>query len=235
MEQFAVSAQMLEDLFARRDEGYGDFICKLTPGLDRSKVIGVRMPQLRQLAKSYASMPIEALAPFLDDLPHQYYEQNIMHGLLISAQKDYDFTLRLLERYLPFVSNWAECDLLSPRSFKLKVNRERLLSDIPRWMESPLPYIKRFGILQLMNHFLDADFDPAQLQWVADERMDHYYVRMGVAWYFATALAKQWDAALAIIESRTLEKWTHNKSIQKAIESYRVSPEHKEVLRSLRQ
>jgi 3-methyladenine DNA glycosylase AlkD len=148
--------------------------------------------------------------------------------------KDYDECLKEIERFLPYVNNWATCDLLSPKAFKQKKNRTRLIKDIKRWMASDEPFIKRFGIEMLMSFYLDEDFKPEYLKWVAEIRHEHYYVKMMMAWYFATALAKQWEATLPYIEGHTMEKWTHNKAIQKAVESYRITSEQKELLKSYR-
>jgi len=219
-------------LFELQDLGYKEFNCKLIPGVDLDKAIGVRTPELRKLAKEFAKDA--RIGEFLSVLPHEYYEENNLHGFIISEQKDYDNTIKEIDRFLPIVDNWATCDLLSPKAFKQKKNRTRLVEDIKRWMRSQEPYTIRFGIEMLMSHYLDEDFFPESLSWVSEIRNDHYYVKMMVAWYFATALAKQWDATIPYIENMGLEKWTHNKSIQKAIESYRITEEQKQYLRSLK-
>jgi 3-methyladenine DNA glycosylase AlkD len=157
-----------------------------------------------------------------------------LHGFIISELKDYDECLEEIERFLPYVNNWATCDLLSPKAFKQKKNRIRLIEDIKRWMASDEPFTIRFGIEMLMSFYLDEDFKPEYLKWVSRIRNEHYYVKMMVAWYFATALAKQWESTLPYIVESTLEKWTHNKSIQKAVESYRITPEQKEQLKLYR-
>lgn len=230
-------------LFELQDPTYRLFQIKLMPGVDPNRVIGVRTPQLRALAKDIVR---EGQADdFLDSLPHRYYDENNLHGFVLSAERDYDRCIKRLEAFLPEVDNWATCDLLAPRAFKVAANRPRLLLDIRRWMSSQQPYIIRFGIEMLMSHFLDDAFHPDYLDWVADisrrelsasadSPYHHYYVRMMVAWYFATALAKQYDAALPYLEQRQLSPWTHRKSIQKAIESYRISEEQKAYLRGLR-
>ncbi|MBO7482152.1 MAG: DNA alkylation repair protein [Bacteroidales bacterium] len=200
------------------------------PGIDIERIIGVRTPQLRKLAKEFAKDA--EIDDFLSNLPHQYYDENNMHGFIISEIKDYNRCIAEIDRLLPYVDNWATCDLLSPKSFRK--NHSKLLKDIRRWMKSTKTYTIRFGIEALMTHFLDEDFRPEYLEWVASIRNDEYYVKMMVAWYFATALAKQYDATLPIIEQKRLEKWTHNKSIQKAIESYRITTERKEYLKGLK-
>ncbi|MBR5984220.1 MAG: DNA alkylation repair protein [Bacteroidales bacterium] len=221
---------MRESLFANQDLGYRDFHSKLMPTIDKERIIGVRTPQLRKLAKEFAKDA--EIDDFLSNFPHQYYDENNMHGFIISEIKDYDQSIAEIDRLLPYVDNWATCDLLSPKSFKK--NHDKLLKDIRRWMKSDKTYTIRFGIEMLMTHFLDEDFRPEYLEWVANIRNDEYYVKMMVAWYFATALAKQYDATLPIIDQKRLEKWTHNKSIQKAIESYRITDEQKKYLKTLK-
>ncbi len=217
-------------LFALRDESFRAFTLPLIPGVAPERVIGVRTPEVRKLAKKIQSEPdIEA---FLRTLPHDYYEENNLHGLLLCARRDFDETVRGLDAFLPFADNWATCDLLRPVSFAK--NRPRLRGEIDRWLASSHVYTARFGIEMLMTHFLDGNFDPRDLARVAAIRTDAYYLRMMQAWYFATALAKQWDAALPLLQSRALEPWTRRKSIQKALESFRVSEEHKQILRKLR-
>lgn len=228
----SITDEIRDALFAVQDEDYRAFHAKLVPGIDENRIIGVRTPELRKLAKRFAKD--ERVWEFLAQLPHEYYEERNLHGFIISELKGYDDTLREIDRFLPVVDNWATCDLLSPKAFKQKKNRERLLVDIRRWMESKEPYTIRFGIEMLMSHYLDDDFRPEYLEWVADVTNEHYYVRMMVAWYFATALAKQFDEAVAYIEKRRLPEWTHRKAIQKAIESFRVTPANKEYLRLYR-
>lgn len=202
------------------------------PGVEPDCVIGVRTPQLHAFAKELAKD--ERVGIFLDDLPHLYYDERNLHGFIISGIKDYDECIRQLDRFLPVVDNWATCDLLSPKVFKRRDCRRRLIKDIRRWMDSLEPYTIRFGMEMLMAHFLDDCFMPQYLEWVAAVRHDHYYVRMMAAWFFATALAKQWDAAIPYIQKRALEDWTHKKAIQKARESYRITAERKACLLLLR-
>ena len=225
-----VTVRIRESLFANQDLGYRDFHSKLMPTIDKERIIGVRTPQLRKIAKEFANDP--EIDDFLSNLPHQYYDENNMHGFIISEIKDYERSISEIDRLLPYVDNWATCDLMTPKSFKK--NHGKLLKDIRRWMKSSKTYTIRFGIEALMSHFLDEDFRPEYLEWVAAIRNDEYYVKMMVAWYYATALAKQYEATLPIIEHNRLEKWTHNKSIQKAVESYRITREQKDYLKTLR-
>ena len=221
-----------QQLFELQDLKYRDFHAKLVPGMNVNDIIGVRTPELRKFAKQLAKD--ERVGDFLAVLPHRYLDEMNLHGFIISELKDYNECLEEIERFLPYVNNWATCDLLSPKAFKQKKNRVRLIEDIKRWMASDEPFIIRFGIEMLMSFCLDEDFKPEYLKWVSDIRHEHYYVKMMVAWYFATALAKQWESTLPYIVESTLEKWTHNKAIQKAVDSYRITPEQKELLKSYR-
>ena len=222
---------IVQRLFALQDPGYRDFQAKLMPTVDRETVIGVRTPDLRKLARSLRGTP-EAAA-FLADLPHTYYEENNLHGFLICDSKDYAETILALDAFLPFVDNWATCDLMAPRAFQ--AHPAALPGDIRRWLEDGRCYTVRFGVGMLLRYYLDEEFRPEHLQWVSEVCCEEYYVNMMVAWYFATALAKQPDAALPWIAEGRLPRWVHNKTIQKAVESYRISPEQKEILRGLRQ
>ncbi|MBP5546851.1 MAG: DNA alkylation repair protein [Bacteroidales bacterium] len=215
-----------ERLFSLRDEKYAAFSAKLIPTVSSARFIGVRSPQLRILAKELKNNA----SGFLSELPHQYHEENMLHAYLLCEEKKYDILVEETERFLPFVDNWAVCDSLAPRAFAR--HKEDLLPRIRKWMASEHEYTVRFGIGMLMRHFLDADFRPEHLQWVAEVSRGEYYIKMMQAWYFATALAKQWDAALPLLD--TLEGWVRGKSIQKALESYRVSDDHKSVLKGLR-
>ncbi|MCQ2228146.1 MAG: DNA alkylation repair protein [Bacteroidales bacterium] len=219
-------------LFSEQDLKYQAFHAKLVPTLPPDRIIGVRTPQLRKLAKEFSKH--NDIDVFLNALPHDYYDERNLHGFIISEIKDYDRSLAEIERLLSVVDNWATCDLLSPKAFKVKSNRQRLIVDVRRWMSSPEPYIRRFGIEMLMSHFLDDAFDVKYLKWVADAATDHYYVKMMIAWYFATALAKQYEATIPYIEQGRLTSWIHSKTIQKAIESYRITDEQKAYLRTLR-
>ena len=219
-----------EQLFALQDKEYREFQSKLVPGIDRETIIGIRIPAVRKLAKSYAKE--QESREFLQCLPHTYYDENILHALLVSDINDYQECVEAVDRFLPFVDNWAVCDIFSPRVFKK--NREDLIGRIRKWSVSREPYTCRFGMKMLMTHFLEGDFREEYLDMVSALRSDEYYVNMMTAWYFATALAKQYEAALPYIEGRKLDVWTHNKAIQKARESRRVSREHKEYLGTLK-
>lgn len=219
-----------ELLFQLSDEKYGDFQAKLTPTVDRKKFIGVRVPDVRKLAKElYRS---GQYADFLQELPHEYYDENMLHGLTLSEFKDYDECVSMVDTFLPFVDNWAVCDIMSPKCFKK--NKDRLIRKICEWSKSPETYTCRFGTEMLMSHFLDGDFRPEYLEIPAGVRLEDYYAKMMAAWFFATALTKQWDATIPYIEKNRLEPWTHNKTIQKAIESYRITDDRKAYLKTLK-
>lgn len=223
--------ELQQHLFGMRDAAYAAFIAKLTPGFPPSHFIGVRVPLLRTIARSFAKEEA-ASQRFLSHLPHSYYEEDMLHGMLISLVKDYDRCLDLIDRFLPYVDNWAVCDTLSPKVFAK--HKAQLLENILRWSSSSHTYTCRFGLRMLMTHFLDDSFSADFLEIPAAIRSEEYYVKMMVAWYFATALAKQWEATLPYLENRQLDPWTHRKTIQKAIESYRIPPERKDYLRTLR-
>lgn len=222
--------ELRERLFALRDPGYREFQCKLMPTVDPETVIGVRTPALRKLAREFGRT--DAAAPFLEALPHRYYEENNLHGMLLSAWRDYGRTVEALELFLPYVDNWATCDLISPRAFQ--DHPPALPEQAGTWMAAEHPYTVRFGIGVLLEFYLDEAFRPDFLSWVAAVRSGEYYVNMMIAWYFATALAKQYEAALPYLEENRLETWVHNKTIQKAVESYRVPDDRKAHLRTLR-
>lgn len=215
-------------LFELQDKEYAAFQCKLTPGLPAETFIGVRVPELRKLAKVYSKE--EEAEIFLKELPHQFYDENMLHGLLISEKKDYEECISLLEAFLPYVDNWAVCDTMSPKIFKK--NKEKLLEKIREWTRSDHTYTCRFGLEMLMSHYLDGDFRPEYLEIPAAVHSEEYYVQMMIAWFFATALAKQWEAVIPYIEENRLDTWVHNKTIQKARESYRITPEQKEYLKT---
>ena len=213
-----------------QDLSYRDFQVKLMPTVDKETVIGVRTPQLRSFAKAFGKTA-EA-GEFLAQLPHTYYEENNLHGMLLGQIRDYPEAITELNRFLPFVDNWATCDLLALPV--LGKHLDRLIPEIDRWLTSDHTYTVRFGVEMLMKWYLDAAFRPEYPEWVGQIRSEEYYVKMAVAWYFATALAKQYDAVLPYLEGRKLERWTHNKTIQKAVESYRIAPEQKEYLKTLK-
>lgn len=223
--------ELQQHLFGMRDAAYATFIAKLTPGFPLGHFIGVRVPLLRTIARSFAKEEA-ASQRFLSHLPHSYYEEDMLHGMLISLVKDYDRCLDLTDRFLPYVDNWAVCDTLSPKVFAK--HKAQLLENILRWSSSSHTYTCRFGLRMLMTHFLDDSFSADFLEIPAAIHSEEYYVKMMVAWFFATALAKQWEATLPYLENRQLDPWTHRKTIQKAIESYRIPPERKDYLRTLR-
>ena len=218
-----------ERLFALRDEKYRAFSAKLLPTLDEASILGVRSPALRALAKELSGTETAA---FLGELPHRFHEENCLHGFLIERIRDYDACVKALDAFLPRVDNWAVCDCMNPPCLRRK--RERLLADIRRWLDSGELYTMRFALRMLMAHFLDEAFRPEILAWAAEIETEEYYLRMMQAWLFATALAKRWDETLPYIEQRRLEPWTHNKAIQKAVESDRISAERKAYLKSLK-
>lgn len=225
-----IEKEIQRSLFEWQDIKYKAFQCKLMPTVNPDTVIGVRTPELRKLAKKLSKLP-EALT-FLSILPHTYYEENNLHGFLIETIKDYDTAIAAVETFLPYIDNWATCDLMSPRVFKNHL--PALYQKIVIWLTSDQTYTVRFGIGMLMKFYLDDHFRPEILELVAGVRSEEYYVNMMIAWYFATALAKQYDAVVPYIQEHRLERWTHNKTIQKAVESYRISKETKAYLRTLK-
>lgn len=222
--------EIQQRLFALQDEEYADFQAKLTPTIPREQFIGVRVPVVRKLAKElWKEGNIEA---FLEELPHKYYDENMLHGLLLSEMKDYAKCLDAVERFLPYVDNWAVCDIMSPKVFAK--HKEKFILKIREWSASKETYTCRFGMEMLMSHYLNQDFLPEYLEIPASVKSDEYYVNMMIAWFFATALAKQWDSTIPYIEQNRMDKWVHNKTIQKAVESYRITAEQKTYLRSLK-
>lgn len=222
--------EIRQELFEQQDVKYRDFQSRLTPTIAPETAIGVRTPQLRKMAKELSRR--EDIDIFLNDLPHSYFDENQLHAFVISAIKDYDRCLAEVDRFLPYVDNWATCDQMSPKVFRK--HKAELLEPIRRWIASDETYTVRFGIGMLMEHYLNEDFDPAYPGMVAAVRSEEYYIRMMIAWYFATALAKQYDAVVPYLQENRLDPWTHNKTIQKAVESYRITPEQKDYLRSLK-
>ena len=225
-----ITDEIRTELFRLQDVKYRDFQSRLIPSYDSDTMIGVRTPELRKLAKQAGRRT--DVSVFLDDLPHTYFDENQLHAFILSEMKDYAACLKRVDSFLPFVDNWATCDQMSPKIFKKY--RTELLGSIRNWIKSHQTYTIRFGIKMLMEHFLDEDFSPAYPELVAEVKSDEYYVKMMIAWYFATALAKQYEAVLPFIEEQRLEVWTHHKTIQKAVESYRITPAQKEYLKSLR-
>ena len=216
-------------LLALQDEKNAPFMAKLVPTLPPERVLGVRMPDCRSLARELCREPDIGL--FLADLPHRYLDENNLHALILNEEKDYAAAVAALDAFLPYVDNWATCDALRPKAFKK--HPVTLPDECRRWMKSGETYTVRFSIEMLMTHYLDADFHPEYLEEVSIIKSNEYYVNMMIAWYFATALAKQYEAAVPYIEQRRLAPWTHNKTIRKAIESCRVAENHKAYLRTL--
>lgn len=222
--------EIQQRLFALQDEKYRDFNASLMPTVDKALVIGVRTPALRSLAKELKGT--ELAAAFMAALPHKYYEENNLHAALIAHIRDFEPCMAAVERLLPYVDNWATCDMMSPKA--LAKNRPALLEHIRLWLQSSHTYTVRFAMGMLMSHFLDEDFREEYLDLVTSVRSEEYYIRMMQAWYFATALAKQYEAAVKYLEQRKLSPWVHNKTIQKARESYRISEEQKIYIKSLK-
>ncbi len=217
-------------LFEMQDTAYRDFHSRLMPETDKEKIIGVRTPELRKLAKKMYGTP-EA-DKILNQLPHKYYEEDNLHAFLIEQIADYNEVILKLDEFLPYVDNWATCDMMKPKIFKNHL--PKLKEKCFEWIESERTYTVRFGIVMLMTHFLEEDFDITIPDRISQIRSEEYYIRMAVAWYFATALAKQYDTVLPFIENHKLDPWTHNKAIQKARESYRITPEKKKLLAMLK-
>lgn len=217
-------------LFELKDDKYAEFQAKLTPNVDKSSFIGVRVPRVRLLAKEIVKNG--KYVSFINNLPHTYYDENMLHGVLLSEIKDYDYVISEVNKFLPYVDNWAVCDIMSPKCFKK--NKDKLIGEIENWIKSTETYTIRFGIEMLMSHYLDDDFRPKYLLLPLNVKSDEYYVNMMIAWYYATSLSKKWDDTIKIIEENKLDKWVHNKTIQKACESYRITNDQKEYLRTLK-
>ena len=225
-----ITEEIRNRLFELQDTKYRDFQSGLIPGVEADAFIGVRTPELRKLAKEFAKR--EEIAEFLKELPHKYFDEDQLHAFIISGEKDYEKALGELNVFLPYVNNWATCDQMSPKVFKK--HKKELLPQIDEWIKSDKTYTVRFAIGMLMEHFLDEDFDISYPEKVAVIRSEEYYINMMIAWYFATALAKQYDKILPFIEGKRLDVWTNNKAIQKSVESYRITPEQKEYLKKLK-
>lgn len=225
-----MTARIRTELLEMQDTDYRDFHAKLMPTVDKDAVIGIRVPILRKYARSMAKE--EKIEEFLRDLPHKYYEENNLHAFLIEQIRDYGKCLEELKYFLPFVDNWATCDMMSPKVFKN--HKEELLPEIRSWITSEETYTIRYGVGMLMQHYLDEAFREEYPELVAEIRSEEYYVNMMIAWYFATALAKQYEKILPYIKEQRLEEWTHNKAIQKACESFRITPEQKNYLKTLK-
>jgi 3-methyladenine DNA glycosylase AlkD len=218
---------IIDELFKLQDKEYREFQSKLIPNINKERIIGVRTPLLRQLSKKIIKE--NNYSDFLNDLPHKYFDENQIHAFIISEIKDYDECLFEFNKFLPYIDNWATCDQSSPKIF-LK-NSDKLINEIKRWIKSKDTYTIRFGIGMLMRIYLDDNFKPEYLKMVSNIKSDEYYVNMMIAWFFATALAKQYDSTIEYIKNYKLDKWVHNKIIQKSIESYRISKEKKEYLK----
>lgn len=228
--------EITKKLFSLQDEKYRDFQIKLVPGITKEQMIGIRTPDLRALAKEISANPDTASA-FLQELPHKYFEENLIHFFIVALIKDFDECISQVEKFLPYVDCWPVCDQASPKVFKK--NHEKLLSLVKNWISSDHIYTSRYGMRILMNEFLGEDFKTEYADLVVSRmsrkgETEDYYLKMMAAWYFATALAKNWEQVLPFIEERRLDPWTHNKAIQKALESFRVTDEHKEYLRKLK-
>ena len=217
-------------LFELQDKQYAEFQAKLTPTIPADRFIGVRVPDVRKLAKEL--FQDTDYKQFIHNLPHQYYDENMLHGLLVSEIKDYNECIKETDRFLPFVDNWAVCDIMSPKVFKK--HKTELIGKIREWVTSNMTYTIRFGLEMLMSHYLDENFKAEYLEIPAAVQSEEYYVNMMIAWFFATALAKQWNNAVVYIEEQKISPWVHNKTIQKACESYRISDERKAFLRTLK-
>lgn len=217
-------------LFELQDKKYRDFQVKLIPNINSDNVIGVRTPELRKYAKELVKSNNHV--SFLNDLPHKYFDENQLHAFIISELKDYNNCILYINKFLPYVDNWATCDQMSPKIFKK--NRDKLINELKIWINSKETYSIRFAIGMLMQYYLEDNFKIEYLKLVANIKSNEYYINMMRAWYFATALAKQYEAAIVFIEKNKLDVWTHNKTIQKAIESYRITKETKEYLRGLK-
>lgn len=222
--------RLQQQLFVLQDEEYRDFHSKLMPNIPKEDVIGIRVPVLRKFAKEFAKS--DEKEKFLKELPHRYYEENNLHMMLLVEMKDYDGCMQEMERFLPYINNWATCDFPAPKCFEK--HKKDVLEHIKIWIKSSQTYTVRYAIGMLMRLFLENDFSAEYPQMVAEVSSEEYYINMMIAWYFATALAKQWDAVIPYIEQRKLSPWVHRKTIQKAVESYRITPGQKEYLKSFR-
>ncbi|MBP5303808.1 MAG: DNA alkylation repair protein [Clostridia bacterium] len=220
----------LKELYAMGEGEYADFQAKLTPGIPRENFIGVRIPKIRALAKQKKDDP--QVDNFLSSLPHEFYEENILHGCFLSQSKDFESCIQLVDAFLPYVDNWAVCDTMNPKVFAK--HKKECLTYAKRWMQSKEVYTCRFGILTLMRYFLDEDYKKEYLDKVASISSEEYYIQMMIAWFFATALAKQWDETILFLEQKRLAPWVHKKTIQKAKESFRITAEQKAYLEGLK-
>ena len=232
MKSFAIfkKEDILKLLFESADDKYREFTCKLIPNIDKENTIGVRTPTLRTLAKAIKGS--DTAYDFMRALPHRYLEENHLHGYLIEYERDYEKALSLTIDFLPFIDNWATCDTTRPKVFKKDL--DTLFTYIRKWIASKHTYTVRYAVGLLLSFYLDEKFDKSHLSLVASIKSDEYYVKMMVAWYFATALSKQYEATIPYLEKGVMEKWTHNKTITKAVESYRISDDKKAYIKTLR-
>ena len=218
-------------LFDKQDLGYRDFNSKLIPNIDKSKIIGVRMPIIRKIADKIKDN--DYIDEFLNELPHKYHEENILHGIILTLKyKDIDILLDKLDKFLFYIDNWMVTDIISPKIFKKYP--DKVYDKIKIWINSKHEYVVRFGVVSLLQFYLDDDFKLELLELVSNIKSNYFYVNMAIAWFYSIALVKQYDDTIKYFLDRKLDKWIHNKSIQKAIESYRISDDRKEYLRSLK-
>ena len=222
--------EIIRKLYSMQDIKYQEFTAKLIPNINKNKIIGVRMPDLRKLAKEIKN--IDYIDDFLSELPHKYHEENLLHGILLSKYKDIDILLKELDKFLKYVDNWMVCDIISPKLFKKEP--DKVYKYIKKWINSQYEYKIRFGVVSLLQFYLDDNYRYEELELVENIKSESYYVKMAIAWFYSFALIKQYDDTIKEFEDKKLDKWIHNKSIQKAIESYRVSNERKEYLKSLK-
>ncbi len=220
---------IIDKLFKLQDKKYQEIQFKIIPNIDNSTIIGVRTPEIKKLAKELIKGDYKS---FLEELPHKYFDENQLHAFIISEIKDYDECINYINKFLPYIDNWATCDTLIPKVFKK--NTDKLIVEVKKWIKSKESYTIRYGIGTLMRFYLNDEFKEEYLELVSKIKSNEYYVNMMIAWYFATALAKQYDSTIKYIESNKLDTWVHNKTIQKAIESYRITDKQKEYLRKLK-
>ena len=225
-----ITGEIRKELKKLQDKGYREMQVTIIPTLEADSIIGVRTPALRQLAKELAKR--EDISEFLSDLPHKFFEENQLHAFILSGMKDAESCIRLVDEFLPYVDNWAVCDTISPKLFQKYP--EEVYQKIKVWVKSDHPYTVRFGVVSLLQFFLDEEFRPDMLRLVADIHREEYYIKMAIAWYFSFALIKQYESTIPMVESMTLEPWIQNKTIQKAVESYRIGDERKNYLRTLK-
>lgn len=225
-----VNEEVLKKLMMLSDAGYRDFHSALIPNVDKDRIFGVRMPLIRKTAKEM--IKDGSADDFIRILPHTYYEENNLHALIIAHISDFNLLIYELERFLPFIDNWATCDSLRPKAFKK--NQKAARECCYRWLQAEDEYTVRFGIEMLMVYFADESFSAEDIERIVKIKSDKYYVKMMTAWYFATLLSKQWDEVVCVLEEQRIDKWVHNKAIQKAVESFRITDSQKQYLKSLR-